>query len=138
MNKKVIGFIVCMLLIIPVISTTISAGSGPELEIVRIRGGLGIRTYIKNIGNETPSKVYFWLEHGGGIFVRLHKHGTALDPIPPGETDVFWIGPGRYGISFGFWTEPSWFIITIEVEQDQVSDVETFNALVFGPFVFIQ
>ena len=37
-----------------------------------------------------------------------------------------------------YWTEPSWFKITIEVEQGQVSDVETFNALVFGPFVFIQ
>lgn len=120
------------------LTITIHINTGPELEIVKIRGGLGIRTYIKNIGNETPSKVYFWLEHGGGIFVRLHKHGTSLDPIPPGETDVYWTKLGRFGISFGFWTEPSWFKITIEIEQGQVSDVETFNALVFGPFVFIQ
>ncbi|KYK24763.1 hypothetical protein AYK25_01670 [Thermoplasmatales archaeon SM1-50] len=117
---------------------TIHPAPGPKLEIVKIRGGLGIRTYIKNIGNETPNKVYFWLEHGGGIFVRLHRHGTSLDPIRPGETVVYWTKLGRFGISFGFLTEPSWFTITIEVEQDQVSDVESFNALVFGPFVSIQ
>ena len=135
MKKKIVGMFVCMLLIIPVLSTTISAG--PELEIVDVKGGWGIRTYIKNIGNETPNKVYFTLEHGGGIFVRLRKHGTAIDPIAPGETDVFWIGPGRYGISFGILTEPSWFKITIDVNQDIVTDVVTFNALVFGSFVLI-
>ena len=81
MRKKPIGFLVCILILIPVFSTTISAGQGPELEvdisdafesknfIVRYYHGL----QIENVGDETATGIAidFWVT--GGIFSKLRE-----------------------------------------------------------------
>jgi hypothetical protein len=100
MRKKSIGFLVCMLILISVFSTNISANQGAELEIdisdafeskkfiVRYYHGL----QIENVGDETASDIAidFWVT--GGIFYRLRELLKMKDfwqygcgKIEPGE-----------------------------------------------------
>jgi len=81
MLKKLIGIVICMLMVIPVFSTSVAADSGAELEIEIsdyfestnpiIRSSLGVQ--IENVGDETASgiAVDFWVS--GGIFSKLRE-----------------------------------------------------------------
>ena len=100
MKKKLIGFLVCMLILMPVFSTTISANQGAELEInisdafesenfiVRYYHGV----QIENLGDETATHIVvnFWVT--GGIFSKFRELLKMRDfweygcgKIEPGE-----------------------------------------------------
>ena len=83
--KKSVGFLVCMLLIVPVFANTVSADPDPELEI-EIKGGYGINVEIKNIGDE-PLFDIIWHE----MRVKFLDHSRSgspgmSTPLPPGES----------------------------------------------------
>jgi hypothetical protein len=100
MRKKLIGFLLCMLIVIPVISTTISANPGAKLKIY-ISDALEsknflVRSYhglqIENIGDETATgiTVNFWAT--GGLFSKFREllnmtdfWSYACGKIEPGE-----------------------------------------------------
>jgi len=99
---KSIGFLVCLLIFIPVFSTPISADSGAKLEIdisdVFKSTNFLVRYYhgiqIENIGDETATHiaVNFWVS--GGIFSGLRKLLKMRDyweygcgKINPGEKE---------------------------------------------------
>ena len=81
MKKILVGFFICMLMIIPVFSTTIASNPGPKLEIEisdwlkntnpLIRYSHGVQ--IKNVGDETADglAIDFWVT--GGIFSKLRE-----------------------------------------------------------------
>ena len=114
MKKIIVGFLVCMLMIIPVFSTTIATNAGPKLEIEIsdwekhtnpiIRYSHGVQ--IKNVGDETAEglAVDFWVT--GGIFSKLREllgireywayGGNKLEPNKdtycPVHLNVFYLG----------------------------------------------
>ena len=99
-QMKSIGFLICLLIFIPIFSNTISADSGAELEIeisdafestnFLVRYYHGVQ--IENTGDEAAIRiaVNFWVS--GGIFSRLRELLKMRDyweygcrKIDPGE-----------------------------------------------------
>ena len=101
MKIKTIGFLVCMLMVIPVLSSTITADSGPELDF-ELRGWLNKKfihwpnfgAQIENIGDETALDIVVEVWISGGIFQKLRERldyndywAFAGGDLEPGQQD---------------------------------------------------
>ena len=77
MKKKLIVIFVCMLIVIPVFSTTIAANPGAELDI-EIVTGFYTGAIIKNIGDEDAYNVNWCISVKGGMLnlVLVSEEGT--------------------------------------------------------------
>lgn len=100
MKKKTIGLLICILIIIPVFSTTVSADQGAELEIdisdafesknFIVRYFHGVQ--IENVGDETATHIAVNFRVTGGIFSKIRELLKIRDfweygcgKIEPGE-----------------------------------------------------
>ena len=109
MSKKTIGIFVCMLILIPVLSSTVTAEE-PVLEIkIRVRpsilsGALVIRE-IKNIGDADAVNVTYSRRIKHPIFKILDLTSNyTIDIIKAGETIktvsmLSWIGRFEYTVT---------------------------------------
>ncbi len=84
--KKIVGILVCMLMIIPVLATTVTAD--PELEAeIEINDGFGVNYKITNIGDEPIDQSSTWVKVRSKLFNRGHlSMRGANEPILPGES----------------------------------------------------
>ena len=121
MKIQLVGIVMCMLLVIPVFATTVTADPGPEFKI-EIKGGFGITAKIKNIGDENAYNVQLL------ITIERTNHysstGTEAD-FPVGVTvrehkKSWWIGsghrpimPAKIGVRVGNPNEPYFNNVTI-------------------------
>ena len=125
MLKKLIGIVICMLMVIPVFSTSIAADSGAELEIEIsdyfestnpiIRSSLGVQ--IENVGDETASgiAVDFWVS--GGIFSKLRERlkmedywaygGNKIEPDKKTYCPIYlnWLYLGNIEMTAKVWAD---------------------------------
>ena len=130
MKKKVIGILLCLLVIVPVLSVTAGAEQGPELEIGEIRGGILYNTVeIKNVGDADASDVKCWVNQSGGLFGLSMNNCLRGFQLASGHSEIV-----DHPVGFAFGT------ITITVTafipgENLVS--KTVNAFVIGIFVII-
>jgi hypothetical protein len=104
MNKKIVGFLMCMLLLIPVLSSTVIANQEPKIEIGKIRGrsrfifGGILIIEIKNIGDADAQNVTYSIRTKHPIFKILDLTlEDTIDMIKAGDTKeltpmLSWIG----------------------------------------------
>ena len=114
MKMKMVGILVCILMFIPVLSTSVVANSGPEIDF-ELRGWLSKTTIltskfgalIENIGDETALDIVVEVWISGGIFEKLRERlevrdywafaGGDLEPAgedwcPLGGLNPFYLG----------------------------------------------
>lgn len=114
MKMKIVGFLVCMLMVIPVLSSTVAADSGPELNF-ELQGWLNKKiihwpnfgAQIENTGDETALDLVVEVWISGGIFEKLRERldirdywgfaGGDLEPAaqdwcPLGGLNPFYLG----------------------------------------------
>lgn len=129
MKKKIIGLLTCAVLLSPIISITVSAETGPELEI-NFTGSLGMKLLISNNGDQTATDVECSLQVNGGLLGYINKTGLGtISSLPVGMEDV---GVQVYLFGFGIVT------ITATVEASNAPRVEkTVNGLVILFYVII-
>jgi hypothetical protein len=132
-KKKVIGMFVCMLILIPVLSSTVTAEE-PVLEInidgrSRIFGGALLIVRIKNIGDADAININFSTRLKHPIFKILDfTHNDTRDIIKAGETKMnilglSWIGRFEYTVTASI--------------QDGASFTKTVNGFAFRRFIFL-
>lgn len=104
MNKKIVGFLMCMLLLIPVLSSTVMANQEPKIEIGKIRGrstlisGAILIIEIKNIGDADAQNVTYSTRIKHPVFKILDfTIEDTIDMIYAGDTKeltsmLSWIG----------------------------------------------
>lgn len=106
MYRKIIGIFICMLLLIPVLSSTVIASQEPILEIGKIRGrstflrGAIVIIEIKNTGDADAYDVTWSLDIKHPIFKILNftdDFNLTIDIIKAGNTVkkaamLSWIG----------------------------------------------
>ena len=132
-KKKIIGMFVCMLILIPVLSSTVTAEE-PVLEIY-IRGrssfifGAVIIVEIKNIGDADAININFSTMLKHPIFKILDfTHNDTRDIIKAGET--------KYDILGLSWIGRFEFTVTLSI-QDGASFTKTVKGFCFRRIIFI-
>ena len=102
--KKIFGIFICMLLLIPVLSSTVTASQEPKLEIGKIRGrstlilGALVIVEIKNTGDVDAQDVTWNFNVKHPIFKKLDfMFDDTIDMIKAGDTlektvMLSWIG----------------------------------------------
>jgi len=137
MKMRIFGGMVFICLLLPVLCVTANNDPKPILEIVDIRGGIGLTVTVKNVGSADAVGAQYRMDHGGGIFIRTTTSIKNIPDIPVGNTTIFRTGFIRFGVGFGFITETPW--ITIKVYGDDTDPVEkTVHAMTFGALVLLQ
>ena len=124
-------------MLIPVISANTNIDQKPELEIIKIRGGIGLTVIIKNVGTQNATHVAYHLKHGGGLFLRTTECDIGIPDIPPGETYKLKTGFIRYGFGLGVITNIPWIMISIRA-QDAETITENVSARTIGALVILQ
>lgn len=134
MRKKIIGFFVCMLLLIPVLSSTVTASQEPILEI-KVDGrssiffGAALIVRIKNIGDADAININYSTRLKHPIFKILDfKFNDTIDIIKAGETKMDILGPS--------WIGRFEFTVTLSI-QDGASVTKTVKGFAFRRFIFI-
>ncbi len=83
MKRKIVGILVCILMLIPVLATTAAADPIADIEI---NGGLGIKVTITNIGDE-PFREIIWHTMVTKFLNHSRSGSPGMDePLPPGES----------------------------------------------------
>lgn len=109
MKKKIIGIFVCMLLVVPVLSVTVTADDEPELEIEIRWDNKSLTAFIKNVGDGDAYDVNWSFDIEGGFLGFVNYHiGGIIDILPANsETSVenslflFGFGPIEITITIG-------------------------------------
>ncbi|MCJ7571239.1 MAG: hypothetical protein MUO82_05115 [Candidatus Thermoplasmatota archaeon] len=137
MKNSIVVILVLTFMLIPVLSVNANIDQKPELEIVEIKGGIGLTVLIKNVGTADATHVAYHLEHGGGFFLRTKEWDMDLPDISVGETYTLKTGFVRYGIGLGIITSMPWITISIRAHD---ADIITENVSVktFGALVILQ
>jgi hypothetical protein len=128
MRKKIIGFSVCMLIVLlPVVSVT--AATTSEWPVMEFRGGVGATVIIKNKGNETAYNVEWYVSMEGGFLNHIYKIGGGRFPnLEPGQQRI------RKLFIFGLGPVSIHGVLVAEGFQGQGYYIEGF---VIGPLVII-
>jgi len=102
MYRKAYGLFVIMLLLVPILSSTVTAGQEPTLEIVKIRGrstiilGAVIFIKIKNTGDTDAYDVKWSFEIKHPVFKILDLNtssmNSTINKIKAGRTAIKSIG----------------------------------------------
>jgi hypothetical protein len=102
MYKKAFGIFVIMLLLVPILSSTVTAGEEPLLEILKIRGrstiiwGAVVIIKIKNTGDSDAHDVTWSFEIKHPLFKMLKINSSiansTIDIIKAGRTAIKTIG----------------------------------------------
>jgi len=71
-NRKIIEILVCMLLITPIFSMSVTADPSPKFNI-NIRGGAGVNVEVTNSGDEPAYNYVVECSVKGGLFDRIDK-----------------------------------------------------------------
>ncbi|MFW6121469.1 MAG: hypothetical protein ACOC80_11300 [Petrotogales bacterium] len=105
-------------------------GGVAELAIQNVKGPIGVKADVKNIGNETAYNVEWSMSVTGGILgmVNMSNSGTETE-LAAGETK-----PISSGLIFGLGP------ITINITADAATAFEvstTKTGFILGPFVFV-
>ena len=120
MSKKTVGFFICMLLLFPILSSTVTASQEPVLEIGKIRAlpypflrlfrGSIIVIIIKNTGDTDALNVTWKVDIKHPIFEFLNLTGRGfnftIDRIKPGSMKIKTIGLdwiGRFELTVKAW-----------------------------------
>ncbi len=119
MSKKIVGFFICMLLLFPILSSTVTASQEPVLEIgkisalpfpfLRLIRGSVIVIIIKNNGDADAINVTWSFDIKHPIFEILNLTGgfnLTIDKIKAGCTKIKTIGLdwiGRFEITVKAW-----------------------------------
>jgi hypothetical protein len=86
MKKKILGILVCTLMILPVLSiTAIADPNTPDIWCSSIKGGRGIAVKIKNFGNETATNVEWRIRLRGGLIFRGSETTGTIESLAPEE-----------------------------------------------------
>ena len=104
--KKIVGILVCMLMIVPVLTCTVTADPDPVVDI-KISGGLGVTVEVTNIGEESFESS-MWVEMIPKFLPDNGPPGLGARSVDlePGETDAFRLLPiyPRFPFSIYFCT----------------------------------
>lgn len=132
---------VCMLLLtlllLAVFPTTVCMASKPELQIVDLRGGIGLTLRIRNVGDTDATGVGYHLIHGDGFFLRSKKWKTSLPDIPAGDTITVKTRFIRFGIGLGIFTKMPWINLTVYAQNSE-NITRVLLARTCGAFVILQ
>ena len=130
--KKILGILVCMLMVIPVLATTVTAYDEPPLEFPLIRGGFGATIWIKNVVDEEVTDIYWEMEfQDSPMFTEKYFSGT-IDSLAPGEIVKIRTGP-----VFGLPSRVSVLWIYLDFPGNNWGYGVWITAYIFGPCVFI-
>ncbi len=126
MKKKIVGILVCMLMIVPVLATTAAADPGPEFEI-ELKSGLGVNIIIRNIGDEDAIDIEGWVkvyrdnsgDSGSNFWINAQIEQT--DRFYKKTNGIFWNGhrlidAGEIFIRIGYGDEPYYMEETFKVK----------------------
>ena len=115
--------------------TTRSEGNYPDLEIQEIKGGIGIRAIIKNVGNASAIDTHWEIHIEGGFVIWPRDFADNIfGEFPPGETAVAKVY--TFGISLGFIAELPMISVDVTCAEES-EDHMSVSALILGPFVFM-
>lgn len=132
--KKIIGIFVCMLMVIPVLSTTALADPGPEFEIDYSPFYIGnIWFDVTNVGDADAINVEWMIDF------KVIIDSPSLPPPWNGTIEHLSVGETERiatygGFVFGFGIKD----ITIKLKADNAEEVTvTAKGIFFGPIIII-
>ena len=96
--KKIVGILVCMLMLVPVFSITVAAEyNGPDIYWKSVKGGKGITAVIKNYGNEIIYDIDYFIWTPGEFIVRGEDTRGTIESLAPGEEITVQAEPYGFG-----------------------------------------
>ena len=136
MEKKIVGILVCIIMLIPVLSTTTTAAQTTELKIGTVDEGLlvGIAVLIENIGENDAENVQWSIEFEEGT-ILLPLGGTkrgSFDIISAGERESIFSGP-VFGIGL---LRPALVTVTVSASNAETVE-ESVSVMVFLFYTFV-
>jgi len=136
MKKKLLGILVCMLMIIPALATTVTANPEPEFKIRAVDEGLivGIISLVENNGDTAAEDVEWSIKfESGTILLPLGgvKSGSFKN-LPAGESKSIFSGP-VFGMGI---LQPAKVTITVSASNADTVE-ESVNVIIFLFYTFV-
>ena len=137
-NSKIFGSIIVLSILLTGLST-VSATSGPELEITEIEGlrqgnPLGVSATVTNVGDEDALDVFVTIHVEGGFIIHRRYADVYVDRLCPGDSARIRLIPVGYGFGRLF-PQPT---IIVKARNDGFSDItESVSVNIFGIYVMI-